>query len=316
MPARKPPPLLTKSRASYAAQRSQAPQFKGTPLRNNAGVESRYVIALQSLCAQMTAQVAREVRRLFDSDAARVYFAQDSREDGLRGWLAGMDAAGPGPNANIGSQARILVRSLEKRFNALFAKRAPVIATQMADGVESASKSALHASLQKMTGGLSLKTSLMTPKLKAVYRAQVTQNVGLIRTIAAEYLKNVEGAVMRSITTGRGLQDLIPALQQYEGYTHRKAKNVALDQTRKTYNAINKGRMTAIGVKRFQWIHSGGGAEPRELHMAMDGQVFSFDNPPVIDEKTGERGIPGQAINCRCTMAPVFDFSDTEENEE
>jgi SPP1 gp7 family putative phage head morphogenesis protein len=185
----------------------------------------------------------------------------------------------------------------------------------MVDGAQAASKTALHTSLKKMTGGLSLKTSLMTPQLNAVYKAQVAQNVGLIKTIAAEYLKNVEGAVMRSITTGRGLQDLVPALEQYEGYTHRKAKNVALDQTRKTYNAINKGRMTGIGVKRFMWIHSGGGAEPREDHIAMDGEVFSFDNPPVIDERTGERGIPGQAINCRCTMAPVFDFSDAQENE-
>ncbi len=291
----KPRPLLTKSRAAYAAARKVAPQFKGDPLRNNAGVESRYVIGLQSLCAQMTAQVKREVLRLFATEAAGAYFAQDA--------------------ANVGSQARILVNSLNQRFGALFAKRAPFLATQMVDGAEAASKTALHSSLKKMTGGLSLKTSLMTPQLKAVYKAQVAQNVSLIKTIAAEYLKNVEGAVMRSITTGRGLQDLVPALEQYEGYTHRKAKNVALDQTRKTYNAINKGRMTGIGVKRFQWFHSGGGAEPRELHLELDGQIFSFDNPPVIDEKTGERGIPGQAINCRCTMAPVFDFSDTQETE-
>lgn len=294
-----PPNLLTKARAAHAATRKVAPQFKGTLLRHNAGVESRYVVALQSLCAQMTAQVSREVLRLFNSDAAKAFY--------------GMDAAGPGPNANIGSQARILVQSLEKRFNALFAKRAPRIAEQMADGATAASKTALHSSLAKMTGGLSLKTSLMTPQLRAVYKAQVAANVGLIKTIAAEYLKSVEGAVMRSITTGRGLQDLVPALEQYEGYTHRKARNVALDQTRKTYNAINRGRMTAIGIKRFQWVHSGGGAEPRPLHVDMDGEIFSFDNPPIIDERTGERGIPGQAVNCKCTMIPVFDFSDEPE---
>jgi SPP1 gp7 family putative phage head morphogenesis protein len=291
MPARKQV-KLTAARHGWAAGRAQAPTFRGDPLRNNAGVESRYVVGLQALCAQMTAQVKREVLRLFQTEAAGAHFAQDA--------------------ANIGSQARILVNSLDKRFNALFAKRAPQLAGQMVEGAAAASKTALHGSLKKMTGGLSLKTSLMTPHLTAVYKAQVAANVGLIKTIASEYLKKVEGAVMRSITTGRGLQDLVPALEEYEGYTHRKAKNVALDQTRKTYNAINRGRMTAIGVKRFQWIHSGGGAEPRELHVAMDGQIFSFDNPPVIDEKTGERGIPGQAINCRCTMAPVFDFSDTD----
>jgi uncharacterized protein with gpF-like domain len=29
---------------------------------------------------------------------------------------------------------------------------------------------------------------------------------------------------------------------------------------------------------------------------------------PVIDPRTGERGIPGQAINCRCVMRPLVEF--------
>jgi uncharacterized protein with gpF-like domain len=40
--------------------------------------------------------------------------------------------------------------------------------------------------------------------------------------------------------------------------------------------------------------------------------VYSFDDLPVVDERTGETGIPGQAVNCRCTMSPVFDFLRTE----
>lgn len=293
----KKPPLLTKARAGWAANRAKAPQFKGSPLRNNAGVEARHVQSLQALTAQMTAQVKREVLRLFASPAAGSHFGED---------------AAPGPNANIGSQARILVNSLSQRFNALFAKKAKPLAEGMTDAATASSKTSLHASLKEMTGGLSLKTSLMDAPLKAVYAASVQSSVGLIKSIASQYLQNVEGAVMRSITTGNGLQDLVPALEQYEGQTHRRAKNIALDQTRKTYNAVNKGRMQAIGVKRFQWIHSGGGAQPRPDHEEMDGEIFSFDNLPVIDPRTGERGIPGQAPNCRCTMAPVFDFGDGE----
>jgi SPP1 gp7 family putative phage head morphogenesis protein len=288
---------LTKARAERA---HAGHVYKGDKLANPAAVESRYVVGLTSLCAQMTSQVQREVLRLFNEPWARAHFALDGTFP-----LAAEDAA-PGPN--IASQARILVRSLEGRFNALFAKRAPFLAEQMVEGAGAASKSALHSSLAKMTGGLSLKTSLMTPGLRTVYKASVTENVSLIKTIAAEYLKNVERSVMRSITSGNGLQTLVPELQKYEGYTHRKAKNVALDQTRKTYNTINRERMTGIGVTHYQWIHSGGGAEPRPLHMEYDGQIFAFAEPPVIDERTGERGIPGQAINCRCTMRPVFKF--------
>lgn len=285
--AARPKLKLTAKREAWAAQRS-APSFQGAPLQHNAGVAVRYADSLQSITAQMTAQVKREVLRLFETDAAAAHF--------------GTDAA-------VGSQARILMNQLGARFNDLFAKKAKPMAETMAQGADKASTTSLHASLTKLSGGMSLKTSFSNPTLNNIAKAVVTENVGLIKSIASEYLQKVEGAVMRSITTGNGLQDLVPALEQYEGQTHRRAKNIALDQTRKAYNSINRGRMEALGVQKFKWHHSGGGAHPREDHVEMDGNVYSFDDLPVIDQRTGERGIPGQAPNCRCTMSPVFDFS-------
>ena len=278
---------LTRKRDQWASQRTEPTTFKGTRLENNAAVQVRYVNALSALTAQMTAQVKRDVVRLFKTDAAAAHFAQD---------------------ATIASQSRILVSSLSEKFAALFAKKAKPLAEGMVNNAAQVSKSTLHASLQKLSGGMSLKTSIDSPALKNIYKASVAENVSLIKSIAAQYMQSVEGAVMRSITTGNGLQDLIPALEQYEGITHRRAKNIALDQTRKAYNSINKGRMQALGVTQFMWHHSGGGAHPREDHIEMDGNVYSFDNLPVIDQRTGERGIPGQAVNCKCVMSPVFQF--------
>lgn len=279
--------MLTKKRKAWAAKQSAAPTFRGGPLQHNAAVSARYASALQTLTAQMTAEVKREVLRLFETDAASAHFGAD---------------------ATIASQSRILVSQLGQRFSALFAKKAKPMAEQMVGGASKAGTSALHSSLQKLSGGMSLKTSVMNSPLEEIYKAAVSENVSLIKSIASEYLQKVEGAVMRSITTGNGLQDLIPALEHFEGQTHRRAKNIALDQTRKTYNSINKGRMQALGVKKFMWHHSGGGAHPREDHVDMDGKIYSFDDLPTIDQRTGEKGIPGQAVNCRCTMSPVFDF--------
>ena len=67
--------------------------------------------------------------------------------------------------------------------------------------------------------------------------------------------------------------------------------------------------MQGLGVKKFKWLHSMGGKEPRPLHKnVLNGNVYSFDDPPVIDERTGERGLPGVLINCRCRMLPVIEF--------
>lgn len=282
--------LLTAKRKAWAASRGKV-QFKGDTLYPPMGVAVRYDQRLQRLIKEMTSETHRQVVTLFKSDTGSAHFAQD---------------------AEISSQSRILINALRSKFNDLFAKAAKPMSEQMVDGTQKASTTDLHASLKKLSGGMSLKTSVDNANLTNIYKASVTENVSLIKSIPEQYMKQVEGSVMRSITTGNGLQDLVPAIEKYDGMTKRRATNIALDQTRKAYNSINKGRMQAIGVGKFEWIHSGGGANPRPDHEEMDGEIFSFDDLPVIDPRTGERGIPGQAPNCGCTMRPVFDFETQE----
>lgn len=284
--------LLTNKRTQWADARG-GHTFKGSRLNYNASTQDKYVKSLQALVKQMTSQTIREVRKWLEAHA--------SAFDGT----SAMDA-------DPASQARILTNQLKAKFDSLFGRKAKVLADKMVARADANSKTALHSSLRELSGGLSLKTDLMTKQLKTVLTATVAENVALIKSIPAEYLFQVQGDILRGITTGQGLAEIIPALEQYEGVTLRRARNIALDQTRKAYNNINKQRMEKVGVQKFQWVHSGGGQKPRELHVEMDGNIYSFDDLPVIDERTGERGIPGQAINCRCTMVPVVDFGENE----
>lgn len=263
-------------------------------MQPNMAIGVKYAAKIDRLVSAMLKETRRELVKLFESESAAKYFAQD---------------------ASIGSQARILTNKLFSKFQSLFDKAAPTLAESMVKQTEAASAKGLHSSLQKLSGGMSLKTSITTGGMSEVTKAAVVENVGLIRSIASKYAEQIQGAVMRSITTGNGLQDLIPALEQYEGITRRRAKNIALDQTIKTYNAVNKARMQKIGVKKFKWIHSGGGAHPREDHVEMDGKIYSFNDLPIIDKRTGERGIPGQAVNCRCQMTPVFVLENEDEQQ-
>ena len=116
---------------------------------------------------------------------------------------------------------------------------------------------------------------------------------------------------MRSISTGNGLADLVPFLQRYKGITNRRARFIASDQTRKSFSNINRLRLEKMGVQKFEWVHSLGGTEPRPLHKdVLNHKIFRIDQPPIIDDKTGERGFPGQLINCKCRMAPIINFED------
>jgi SPP1 gp7 family putative phage head morphogenesis protein len=148
--------------------------------------------------------------------------------------------------------------------------------------------------------------------MEEVAKASVAENVSLIKSIPEQYFKDITGAVMRSITTGNGLADLVSEIDKYAGQTKRRAENLALDQTRKAYNSINKQRMQAIGVRQFEWIHSGGGQVPRESHLKISGHIFDFDKVEEQQAALGvperDRGIPGFPVNCRCTMLPVINF--------
>lgn len=283
---------LTDARATYASQR-KATVFKGSALAYNAGHAAKYHAKITALVLAMRKATIKAVAALYKSDAAAGHFATD---------------------ANVGSQARITLNDLDKRFAALFAAQAKEIAPIMVAKANALSATNVAASLKQLSGGSEIAVSSINPVMQGIIRAAIAENVQLINSIAKDYLHEVGQQVYRSIASGKGLADLLPELERRGDVAASRAKLIAYDQTRKVYGALNKERAKSAGVTQYEWIHSSGGMHPRELHMEYDGRVFSFDDPPVIDKKTGERGTPGQAINCRCTMRPIISFGENNDS--
>lgn len=277
--------------------------LRGKRLSYNAAVQQRYVAALKKLLKRMVIETELQITKLFEGKTSEEFFETQKL-------AAAMDAS-------LSSQARILMNFLTSKFDKLFKLKAKSLSEEMLKSTFKVSETSLHSSLKQLSGGLSLKTGIVTAGTEDVATAIIAENVSLIKSIPQQYLKNVTGAVMRSITTANGLATLIPEIHKFSSQSARRVKNLALDQTRKAYNSINRQRMQAVGVKRFEWIHSGGGQHPRKSHIALSGGIYSFDNLPIINKENvdkgyeaPERGIPGQAINCKCTMLPVIEFNE------
>lgn len=280
--------LLTKRKEAWASKR-KPDMLLGTPINASAIVAARYYETLRALIEDMTAETERSLRRLFNTDHAEEYFAQD---------------------ASTSSQARILTNALMKKFNKKFGIKAKPTAERFAKQADKASSANVYTSIKQLSGGLSLPTTAITKEMTDILNATVTENVALIKSISQEYLSGVQQAVMRSITTGNGLQDLMPYLEKHKDISLRRAHLIALDQNRKASANLGRARMQNLGVEEYKWLHTGGSDHPRELHVRMSGNVYRWDDPPIIDESTQERGIPGQAINCRCRAVPVIKFAD------
>jgi SPP1 gp7 family putative phage head morphogenesis protein len=267
--------------------------IKGKRLNYNVGVQQNYINRLVDLVRRMRKEVTQKVLSLFRSSTAKE-FKELTKDE------------------SISSQARILMSKLAAKFNQLFSKRSKPYAEKMVNEELTASKVSLKSSLKEMSGGVTINTGLIPKSLEEVGKAAIAQNIGLIKSISQEYMQTINGTVMRAISAGGNLGEITDALMKSGQVTERRAREIARDQTRKAFNHISKEKMLAMGLKKFMWRHSGGGQTPRKLHQEYDGQIFSFDDLPIIEEGTTIRGIPGDAINCGCTMEPVFEFEDDE----
>lgn len=280
--------LLTNKKHAWVKQYKHTGLIRGTTLYHNAAATAKYNQALQDLVDEMCKTTEKRIRALFSSNTAEVYFAQDD---------------------SIAGQAKILTNDLTDTYNQLFSRKSKMLATRMVNNEDQVSKTNLHQSLKEMSGGLLLKTDFLTGDMNQMFSAIVDENVSLIKSIPAQYFTQMKGAVMRSISTGNGLEDLIPFFAKQKGITKRRAKNIALDQTRKTYNALNDARSQKVGIKKGEWIHSGGGLHPRDTHIALSGTIYNLADG-AYDPDVGYNIKPGQLPFCGCTFRPVIEFNE------
>ncbi len=202
------------------------------------------------------------------------------------------------------------LKALQARWQHRFAMLAETWSRRMIAGVVSQSSAQLNLGLKGMAERMSIQSTMSTPRMRAVVEAATLSSTSLITRIPERFLGEVQVQVMSAITTGTGLNKLVPFLtKKYKGDA-RHAQLTALDQIRKASANVNAARLQSLGVEEYVWMAIGGERYPRKLHHEkLNGRTFRYDKPPVIDERTGVRGKPGDAIGCRCQQRAVLNFT-------
>lgn len=143
----------------------------------------------------------------------------------------------------------------------------------------------------------------MTREMNNTLQSVIGEQVGLIKSIPEQYLRDVEGMVMRSVSAGRDLKALSDELQDRYGLTQKRAALIASDQANKAHAMMERARQDDLGIKKAIWMHSHGGRQPRPSHVAFDGKEYDINEGALID---GKRIWPGTEINCRCSCRAVI----------
>lgn len=194
------------------------------------------------------------------------------------------------------------LEDIGEKWRAEFSDAAPRLARYFATAATERSDAVLHRILRE--GGMTVRFQ-MTPPIANVVEASIAENVALIKSIPEQYLTNVQGLVMRSVSTGRDLGFLTKALRDEFGVTRRRAEFIARDQNNKATAAITRARQLELNLEEAEWMHSGGGRHPRPTHVANNGKRYNVAEG-WLDPAIKKRIWPGTEPNCRCVCRVVI----------
>lgn len=133
----------------------------------------------------------------------------------------------------------------------------------------------------------------------------ISENVDLIKTQPKESFGRMKELIYQDYMSGKSTTNIVKDLQSQYGMDKRHARLIARDQTAKLNFEIMQNQQRDAGVLKYEWS---GALDKRERasHRALEGKVFSWDDPPETDG--GRKCHPGEDYQCRCCALPVFDL--------
>jgi SPP1 gp7 family putative phage head morphogenesis protein len=143
-------------------------------------------------------------------------------------------------------------------------------------------------------------------QLDAFVRAQTKRTKGMTdETYAA-----VQNSVRASLEKGLRPKELAAKLMSDTDKVSAQAATViANDAVGKLHAKFTEIRQTSLGITHYRW-RTAGDIKVRPGHRALEGSIQSWDEPPVVNPKTGKKAHPGfdtHYFACRCNAIPIID---------
>lgn len=143
-------------------------------------------------------------------------------------------------------------------------------------------------------------------KINSLIKKSINDNMRLIKTlpetIKERMIANAIDASLKGELITQGIEKIIEESSKLPLY---RAQLIAKNQTFRLNSDLTKHIMQASSIDSYEWIHTGISKEPRPMHVALDGTIHKWSEPPIASP-TGERANPQEMINCTCIARPVF----------
>ena len=146
----------------------------------------------------------------------------------------------------------------------------------------------------------------LSPASAQIIRDTYSTNLNLdVKRWTDEAILELRQRVEENVDEGYRADRLQAMILAQYGVTKRKAKFLARQETSLLVSKYRQERYTGAGINRYKWSTSHD-ERVRKDHKDLNGQIFSYDSPPIVDRATGRRGNPGEDFGCRCVAVPII----------
>lgn len=157
----------------------------------------------------------------------------------------------------------------------------------------------------------SVKAVTVMPEFTAEDRKRISdewsENMKIwIKDFTEKEIKSLRQDIQENVMSGNRYENITAHIQKSYGVSQNKARFLARQETNLLVAKLKEIRYEDAGVNEYRWgcVAGSPGHEVRAMHKALEGRVFTWDNPPVTSPD-GRKNNPGQDYNCRCFARPI-----------
>jgi len=195
-----------------------------------------------------------------------------------------------------------LLRSLT-RYGEILEPWARQVAEQMIYEANRRDKNAWNAAALEI--GQSLRREIETAPVGETFRRLLDEQVGQITSIPSGAAARVYNLASEIHLEGRRAEEIAANILATESITVSRAKMLAKTALSSVSTNIVEARARYVGSTHYVWMTSEN-EDVRRDHKILHGKTFSWDDPPVVDRRSGFRSHPGCNANCQCWAKPIL----------
>lgn len=158
---------------------------------------------------------------------------------------------------------------------------------------------------QTVTKAIGIKVDITESQRLAISEGFSNNLKLFIKDFADEQIPILRQEVEKAVFAGIRAESLQKVIRDRFEVSQSKAKFLAKQEISLLTSKYKQAKYEDVGIKKYKWSISN--VRTRPDHRALNGKIFSFNDPPITNQDTSARNNPGEDFGCNCVAIPIIE---------